>query len=176
MRKLLTGLLMHVFAAQVTLAAEVPQALHAMPGKQPAPAFVLQDLDDKPHKLADYRGKVVILNFWATWCPPCRYEFPSMEKAYQKLKKEDIVMLAVDVGEDTDTIFDFTADYPVTFPILLDFEAKVINAYKVIGLPTTYVIDPDGILRYQVIGTRDWEDPALLDGIRRLKNKSGKPQ
>ena len=152
--------------------AETEQALHPLTDLRKAPAFELRDLDDKLHKLADYRGKVVIVNFWATWCPPCRQEFPSMDKAYKLLQKEGIVMLAIDVGEDTDTIFEFTTDYPVTFPILLDFDAKVIKEYNVVGLPTTYIIDPQGRLAYQVIGTRDWTNVDLLNAIRALKPKS----
>lgn len=154
---------------QTVNAQETTQALHALPGKKTAPLFELHDLNDVKHSLAGYRGKVVIVNFWATWCPPCRYELPSMEKAYQILKQEDIVMLAIDVGEDTDTIFEFMADYPITFPVLLDFDGKVVKEYEVIGLPTTYIIDTQGVMRYRVIGTREWDDPALLKMIRKLK-------
>jgi peroxiredoxin len=138
-------------------------------GKPPAAEFTLSDLDGKVYRLADYRGRVVIVNFWATWCPPCRFELPSMEKAYQILKKQDVVMLGINVGEDADTIFSFTADYPVSFPLLLDKEATVIKQYPVIGLPTSYIINPKGQLVYRVIGTRDWTDATLLKTILDLK-------
>ena len=78
-------------------------------------------------------------------------------------------MLAINVGEDTDTIFSFTADYPVSFPLLLDKDAAVIKQYPVIGLPTSYIINPQGQLVYRVIGTRDWTDPILLKTILNLK-------
>ncbi len=157
-------------------AADAGQALHPIADHRAAPGFALYDMDDKQHSLADYRGKVVIVNFWATWCPPCRQEFPSMEKAYQQLQKDDIVMLAIDVGEDGDTIFEFTADYPVTFPILMDMDAKITRQYGVIGLPTTYIIDPQGRLAYQVIGTREWTDPGLLNAIRTIKSQKANSQ
>ena len=145
------------------------EPLHLVPDKPSAPDFNLKDMEDKLHKLSSYRGRVVIVNFWATWCPPCRFELPSMDKAYQLLKQQDVVMLAINVGEDADTIFSFTADYPVSFPLLLDKDAVVIKQYPVIGLPTSYIINPQGQLVYRVIGTRDWTDPTLLKTIIDLK-------
>ncbi len=144
--------------------------LHSVEGSPVAPDFSLFDSDEKLHKLSDYRGKVVIINFWATWCPPCRFELPSMEKAYQMLKKQDVILLAINVGEDVDTIFNFTADYPVTFPLLLDQDASITKKYPVIGLPTSYIIDITGRIKYQVIGTREWTDKKLLNNILKLKN------
>jgi peroxiredoxin len=137
-----------------------------------APDFELRDVDGKLHRLADYRGKVVILNFWATWCPPCRYEMPSMERARKKIEGENMVILAVDVGEDEDTIFSFIANYEVHFPLLMDQEAKTIKSYPVIGLPTTYIIDPQGNVTHRVVGSREWDDDALLDKLRQLLPKA----
>lgn len=134
-----------------------------------APDFSLRDIDGATHRLADYRGQVVIVNFWATWCPPCREEMPSMQRAWERLKNQDIVILAIDVGEDEDTIFTFTADYPVEFPLLMDLDSSVIQSWPVRGLPTTFVIDPQGRMVYRAIGTRDWEDPALLEALRKLR-------
>ena len=145
------------------------EPLHRVQGNPAAADFNLKDLDGKVYRLSDLRGRVVIVNFWATWCPPCRFELPSMEKAYQILKKEDVVILGINVGEDADTIFSFTADYPVSFPLLLDKDALVIKQYPVIGLPTSYIINPQGQLVYRVIGTRDWTDPTLLKTILELK-------
>ena len=81
-------------------------------------------------------------------------------------------MLAINVGEDADTIFSFTADYPVSFPLLLDKDAKVIKQYPVVGLPTSYIINPQGQMVYRVIGTREWTDPNLIKTILALKQKS----
>ena len=145
------------------------EPLHIVKDKPLAADFTLYDIDEKQHKLSAYRGRVVIVNFWATWCPPCRFELPSMEKAYQILKEKGVVMLAINVGEDIDTIFNFTADYPVTFPLLLDKDARVIKQYPVVGLPTSYIINPQGQMVYRVIGTRDWTDKKLLKTILDLK-------
>ncbi|MGD9000114.1 MAG: TlpA disulfide reductase family protein, partial [Granulosicoccaceae bacterium] len=80
-----------------------PNVLHPVQGQPPAPGFELKDIDDRLHRLSDYRGKVVIVNFWATWCPPCRFELPSMEKLWQATQDKDVIMLAINIGEDADT-------------------------------------------------------------------------
>lgn len=134
-----------------------------------APDFVLSDLDGNQHRLSDYQGQVVIINFWATWCPPCREEMPSMQRAWEQLEKDGILMLGIDVGEDEDTIFQFTANYPVEFPLLMDSDSSVINQWPVRGLPTTFVVDPKGRIVYRAIGGREWDDPALLSLVRALK-------
>ena len=151
--------------------AAATETLPSVPAEA-APGFELVDLDGRLHRLADYRGKVVILNFWATWCPPCREEMPAMERAQQALEGEDIVILAINVGEDEDTIFTFTADYPVTFPLLMDRDAEVIDEYQVVGLPTTFVIDPAGRIIHRVVGTREWDDSDLLDRLRALLRRA----
>ena len=137
-------------------------------GQQIAPEFTLEDIDGQTHKLSDYRGKVVILSFWATWCPPCRYEMPSMERLRKLVEGEDIEILGVNVGENEDAIFIFTADYPVEFPLLMDRDGAVIENYPVVGLPTTYVIGPAGHIRYRAVGSREWDDPALVNRLRGL--------
>ena len=144
-----------------SLAVHAEELLHVVEGKPTAPEFELKDIEDNTHRLSDYRGKVVLLNFWATWCPPCRFEMPSMERAREKFEKDNIVMLAVNVGEDADTIFTFTSDYPVNFPLLMDLDSSVIKHYPVVGLPTTFVIDPKGRMVFRAIGTREWDDEQL---------------
>ena len=120
--------------------------------------------------MRDYLGRVVIVNFWATWCPPCREEMPSMQRAYEQLRGEGIEMLAINIGEDEDTLFAFTADYPVEFPLLLDLDSATIQSWPVKGLPTTFVVDPQGRLAYRAIGGRAWDDADLLATLRALKN------
>ena len=136
-----------------------------------APDFILRDMDGNRFSLADYRGKPVIINFWASWCPPCREEMPSMQRAWEKLQHEDILLLAINVGEDEDTIFQFTANYPVDFPLLLDQDSAVTGEWPVKGLPTTYVVDPKGDLVYRAIGGREWDDDDLLDQVRALRTR-----
>ena len=150
-------------------AVQSAQTLTPLPGHVPAPDFTLPDTEGKLHRLSDYTGKTVIINFWATWCPPCREEIPSMNRAWHKLQKEGVVLLAINVGEDEDTIFVFTADYPADFPLLMDQSGEVIAQWPVKGLPTTYVIAPDGTLAYRAIGGRAWDDESLLDAVRALQ-------
>lgn len=145
------------------------QALTPVPGKVVAPGFALQDTEGNMHRLSDYRGMPVIINFWTTWCPPCRKEIPSMNRAWQILRQEGIAMLAINVGEDEDAIFLFTADYAADFPVLLDRSGEVIAKWPVKGLPTTYIVAPDGRIVYRAIGSREWDDAALLDAIRALR-------
>jgi len=147
------------------------QTLPELPRPIAAPNFELVDLDGGLHKLTDYRGKVVVLNFWATWCPPCRYEMPSMQRGWEAAEADGVVFLGVNVGEDADTVFMFLADYSVEFPLLLDKEATVIKEYQVVGLPTTFIIDPQGRITHRVIGSREWDDAALLHVLRGLLPK-----
>jgi len=144
------------------------QTLHVVKEKPLAANFSLKDVDGVVHRLSDYRGKVVVLNFWATWCPPCREELPSMERAHKLLAADAIKIVAINVGEDADTIFTFTADYEMSYDVLMDTDSKVIKQYPVIGLPTTFVIDPQGRIVYRAVGSRDWADERLLKKLRAL--------
>ncbi|HID45655.1 MAG TPA: TlpA family protein disulfide reductase [Chromatiaceae bacterium] len=145
------------------------KGLTALPDKPIAPAFELKDAEGNLHRLADYKGQVIIVNFWATWCPPCRAEMPSMQRAWEQLREEGIMMLAIDVGEDEDAIFEFTASYPVEFPLLLDTESSVSEAWKVKGLPTTFIVDQWGRKVYRAVGGREWDAPDLMKKVRALK-------
>ncbi|MCU7959220.1 MAG: TlpA family protein disulfide reductase [gamma proteobacterium symbiont of Bathyaustriella thionipta] len=152
-------------------AQQAGKGLTELPQRIAAPDFMLSDMDGQQHRLSDYRGKVVIVNFWATWCPPCRAEMPSMQRAWERLQKEDIFMLGIDVGEDEDTVFQFSANYPVEFPLLLDLDSSVANQWPLRGVPTTFVIDTKGQIAYRAIGGREWDDPALLALVRLLKDE-----
>jgi len=168
MIRTLLGILLFILSTSV-IAQQAGKGLTSLPDRPLAPGFTLTDLDGNSHRLSDYRGQVVIVNFWATWCPPCRAEMPSMQRAWEQLQKQGIVMLGINVGEDEDTIFQFTADYPVEFPLLLDQESKVIDQWPVLGLPTTFVVDPGGRIAYRAIGGREWDDPELLAQVRKLQ-------
>lgn len=168
MDKILIFFLLLVFSP-FSEAQQAGRGLTKLADTPQAPEFVLRDLDGNQHRLSDYRGQVVIINFWATWCPPCREEMPSMQCAWESLKNDGIHMLAINVGEDEDTIFQFTANYPVDFPLLMDSDSGVINQWPVRGLPTTFVVDPKGRISYRAIGGREWDDPALLSLVRALK-------
>lgn len=139
----------------------------------PAPDLRLQDLQGKTIDLAQYRGRVVLINFWATWCPPCRREMPSMERLSQTLTGEAFSVLAVDVGESAEIIETFTGqlDTTLSFPILLDTRSRTMQAWKVAGLPTTFLIDKQGRIVASAIGGREFDHPEIIRTIREMLGK-----
>jgi peroxiredoxin len=141
-----------------------------------APDFSLPDLQGKKQQLSDYRGKVVFLNFWATWCKPCKEEMPSMQVLWENLKKEDFVMLAVSMDRVTTTkdIPPFVENLKLTFPIFTDSWGQTDKRYKLMGVPETYIIDQGGVLREKVIGPRDWTKPESVEIIVQLLQKQRK--
>ena len=118
----------------------------------PASEFSLTDLDGKSHKLEQYRGKVVLLNFWATWCKPCTTEMPAMQTVYDELREKGFVVLAVNELEDEGKVREHIVAYKHTFPVLLDHENKVANLYGVFGLPVSVFIDQNGVVREYIKG------------------------
>jgi cytochrome c biogenesis protein CcmG, thiol:disulfide interchange protein DsbE len=124
---------------------------------QPAPELALTDLAGNTHRLSEYRGKGVLLNFWATWCVPCRTEMPSMEGVYHDLSQKGLVVLAVNLDAGTRApVDDFVKELALTFPILLDSPGTSTRTFRVFGLPTSYLIDRNGRLTGREVGARDW--------------------
>ncbi len=144
--------------------------LTPFPQVSPAPNFSLHDLQGNAHTLSDYQGKVVVLNFWATWCPPCRAELPSMQRAWEIMRNEDMLMLAVNVGERETTVRQVTQALGLDFPVLLDNNATLMQRWSARGLPTTFVINPQGHIVYRAVGERAWDAPDILRLLRDLKN------
>lgn len=160
------------FACALTLLVSTlgaAEELTPYPKPAPAPALQLQDTQGNTHKLSGYRGQVVLLNFWATWCPPCVKEMPSLQRLWQLVHQEDIEVLAVNIGEPTEVVAEFLQQYLLDFPVLLDTEATVADVWKVQGLPTTFIVDPEGQLVYRAMGDREWDDPEILARLRSLK-------
>ncbi len=135
-----------------------------------APDFELPDLNDGSVRLSDFRGKVVFLNFWATWCQPCREEMPSMEILYENFKQDGLVILAVSIDRVTTKkdIPPFVKSMNLTLPILVDSWGQTDKRYKLMGVPETYIIDQQGILQEKVIGPRDWTRLDNLEVVTRL--------
>jgi thiol-disulfide isomerase/thioredoxin len=136
----------------------------------PAADFKLLDMEEKTHTLKQYRGKVVLINFWATWCPPCIDEMPSLEKLYQKLKGQPFVMLAINQWEDEERVFEFMGELSTipNFPILFDPDSKVSAAFGVQGLPSSFIVDKQGRIVYRATGGRDFAHPEIEAKIKSL--------
>lgn len=160
---------MALFATAV-FAEGAPQTMTPVAKRPAAKDYALEDLDGKTQRLSDNRGKVVLVNFWATWCPPCRKELPSMQRLWEKLKGEAFAMHAIDTGETAEEIlpFIFATGTELTFPILLDRDSKTLSQWPVIALPTTFVVDKQGRIAYRSVGGREWDDPKLIEELRRL--------
>lgn len=142
-----------------------PQGAAMSEVNRPAPAFAVPALDGGNVSLADYSGKVVLLNFWATWCEPCKRELPALEQAHQTYGDQGLAIIGVNLTDDEQAqggsetqIRAFLDQYGVTYPIALDMEGEVTNAYRVFPLPTSFFIDPQGRIRYVHIGELTLED------------------
>lgn len=169
------SLLILLLSVSLTLNAdwqqpELSHNLTAVKKSIQASEFELQDMDEETVKLSDYRGKVVLLNFWATWCPPCIREMPSMERLHQQVDADDFKVIAVNQMEDADEVFAFTGQLEIdpTFEILFDTTSSVSQDYAVRGLPTTYLIDKKGKIRYRAVGGREFDHAEVVKLIESL--------
>ncbi len=137
-----------------------------------APNFTFPALDGRIVELAHYRGKVVFLNIWATWCPPCREEMPSVQTLYQELKGEDFEILAVSIDAlGAKAVAPFMKKYKLGFPALLDTGASIQNLYGTTGVPETFIIDKKGIVVKKTLGARDWASSEMIHFLRDLIDK-----
>jgi len=143
----------------------------AVEGK-PAPDFTLKDLAGNPVQLSTLKGKVVLVNFWATWCPPCREEIPSMAKMNQAMQGKPFQLLAISIDEGgKGAVSDFFKKSGVTLPALLDTDGSVAKRYATTGVPETFVIDTKGVIMKKVVGAMDWSAPAVLAALEDLGKK-----
>ena len=133
-----------------------------------APDFTLLNTDGQQVSLQQYRGKVVFLNFWATWCIPCREEMPALERLHQTYHAQDLAILSIDLKESADQVKIFFQKHDLSFPALLDPDGSVFRDYLVAGMPTTYLIGRDGTLLARGVGGRDWTRAEALQLIQEL--------
>ena len=135
---------------------------------QPAPDFSFPNLDGNKVSLTDYRGKLVLLNIWATWCAPCVAEMPSMQKLYQELKDEGFLILAVSLDESgVEAVKPFVEKHKLAFPVLLDTKGEIKSLYQITGIPESFIIDQSGTIVEKIVGPRDW---ATSGAIRYFRN------
>ena len=161
---------MRILVVLLGLAAALPapaQELKPWSGGA-TPPLALADLEGKQHRLADYRGKAVLVNFWATWCVPCRDEMPSIERLRASLEGRPFAVLAVNLAEPESRIRGFLEKVPVRFTVLLDPDTKTAKAWQAKLLPATYIIGPDGAIRYRHLGELDWSKPEVREAILKL--------
>ena len=133
-----------------------------------APDFTLENLAGEEVTLSSYRGTVVFLNFWATWCPPCREEMPSMETMYNELKEDGFRILAVDLNESGKTVETFLEDKGYTYDIALDTTGKIGSIYGARSIPTSYLLDREGFILGYIIGSRLWDTPEVYATLGRV--------
>lgn len=139
---------------------------------QQAPVFELNDIDGNTWRLNDLRGKVVLINFWATWCPSCVSEMPSLQRLILKnVNNPGFVVLTIIFEDDPFRAYRFVKSYNYSFPVLKDPDGSVADAYGLTGVPETFVVDKKGILRKKVIGPTTFDDPKVLAYLERLEKE-----
>lgn len=146
--------------------------MYPVRGLPAAVAFALPDVAGACRRLADYRGRYVLINFWAVWCAPCRKEMPSLDKAFGKLRGERFTVLGIHVGPSRQAVVRYLDEISVTFTVLIDEEMEA-SEWGVRGLPTTILVDPAGRMAYRAVGEKDWASPQMLAFFESLIERYG---
>lgn len=159
-RRMLAGL-----AAGLFWIAGVQAAGFETRAASPAPKLEARDLAGAPRSLADYRGKVVLLNFWATWCPPCQREMPSLERLRARMAGQPLEIVAVSSAETPEEVKAYLARMKLGFPVLLDTDGSNTRRWKVFALPTTFLLDAGGRVRQVLTGPAEWDEGEALTAV-----------
>ena len=144
-----------------------------LPIRQPTPpmATTLLDKEGKPLSLYVFRGMPILINFWATWCSPCLKEMPDLDQVYQSLGPENLIVLAVSMGESRERVRKFLKKRNYSFPVMTDPEMEITRLYGVRNIPITYLVDPSGVIIGRALGPREWSEPKLLKFFRSRMNR-----
>ena len=132
----------------------------------PAPEIALKDLQGRDVRLSDFHGKIVLVNFWATWCKPCKEEMPAMQRSYDKLRDQGFVVLAVNELEDAERVAEHIRTHGHTFIVVMDHDNRIANRYGVVGLPASFLVDRQGIVRERISGNLLTEE-RITELVRR---------
>lgn len=157
-------LLSHLTTA---IALELPKGIIEQDGR-PAPALRLADMDGNTTDLQSLRGRWVFVHFWASWCGPCRKEMPTMKQMIDAMAEENFAVILINTAEDEDTVFSFMAAVAPELSTLLDRDGVVTEAWRPRGLPATYLVDPQGRVRYQALGGRPWGDGVYVGFLQEI--------
>jgi peroxiredoxin len=149
-----------------------PRAPRLVAIGETAPGFTLPALNSGSLSLADYRRQVVVVNFWATWCPPCVQEAPSLEKFAEQMRNQGVTVLGVSVDQDASALQKFVAEARLSFPIARDPQQAVAGRYGTFKFPESYILDGQGRVAEKIIGAVDWQDPRLLAFVQDLARKA----
>ncbi len=171
MRNILTLTMLFLFCSSA-LAQHAARADSTHGSLKPAPAFTLPDINGKKVSLSDFKDKVVLLNFWATWCGPCKAEMPSLNNLSTTFKNEGFVVLAISIDPSDKPVRSFVLEKGITFPVLMDPDKEVyFDLYAIFALPTSFLIDRNGIIVEKIMGDREWDSPEMKDKVLRVLRK-----
>jgi thiol-disulfide isomerase/thioredoxin len=162
-----TAVLLLVLGPWVAEAVDLPKGVIAVETRV-APPFRLADMDGAEYALEASRGRWAFVHFWASWCGPCRREMPAIQRMIHRVQSLPLDVEIVNTAEDADTIFEFLAAFAPELDTLMDRDGLVTEAWRPRGLPATYLVDPEGRIRYQALGGRPWDEPAYLEFLERL--------
>jgi len=157
-----------LLACLLASAASAGGSLQPFGDNSPATDFSLADIKGTTHTLADYRGKVVVVNFWASWCPPCIKEMPGLQRLQEQLGDQPFVILPINVGEKKYQVWKFTKLIDFTLPVLLDTRSKTFEAWGAGVLPTSFLLDTEGRIRYRVLADLEWDSEPVVSVIKSL--------
>jgi peroxiredoxin len=137
-----------------------------------APSFTIPDLTGKPVSLSEFRGKVVLLNIWATWCGPCKREIPSLDRLYQIRKDKGLEIVAISVDRTpVSGVASFVANHQMSFPVLHDNRGEVGQKYWARSIPSSFLLDRNGVIKWKVVGSIEWDEPQVISRIDQILNQ-----